>query len=176
MAAGVGAAGRSAANIGAGRPDFCPDCGAQTGGGREGCQRLFEEVVGREFSQPELFQVHHLTVDAYSLQHPERYMKSAKSGAAHLTGMCWSLEHGGGPEVSRFLSRWLDGAPELPRLVPPSPGERGKLTILEVHAAGGLPDHIQAVKEWARSAWEAWKKHHGQGRAWVAGAMGRRGP
>ncbi|MCJ7629550.1 MAG: DUF5946 family protein, partial [Longimicrobiales bacterium] len=45
----------------------CPHCGAANVGGEEGCNRLFQEVVGREFSRPELFQVHRLTVDAYSL-------------------------------------------------------------------------------------------------------------
>jgi hypothetical protein len=70
----------------------CPHGGARNVGGEGGCNDLFQEVVGREFSRPELFQVHRLTVDAYALQHPDRYMKSAKSAVAHLTGMCWAME------------------------------------------------------------------------------------
>ena len=99
----------------------CPECGAAGVAGAAACDVLFKEVVGREFSQPELFGVHRLTVDAYSLQHPDPYMRSTKSAAAHLAGMCWSLEHGGGASVSRALSGWLDGPIELPRVEPPPP-------------------------------------------------------
>jgi hypothetical protein len=52
-------------------PAACPHCGAKEVGGEDGCNELFQEVVGREFSRPELFQVYRLTVDAYSLQHPD---------------------------------------------------------------------------------------------------------
>ncbi len=112
-------------------PVDCPQCGAKGVGGEEGCEALFQEVVGREFNRPELFQVHRLTVDAYSLQHPDRYMKSAKSAVAHLTGMCWAMEGDDDPAVSLALSRYLDGAPTLARPEPmPPPGRRGDLTIV----------------------------------------------
>ena len=153
----------------------CPDCGAVDVGGRDGCQELFEDVIAREFSRPELFHIHRLTVDAYSLQHPARYMKSAKSGAAHLAGMCWSLEYGGGPEVSRLIGRWLDGAVDLAGLEPPVSAERGGLTVREVYLTTESADHIRAVREWAASTWAAWEGHHGQARTWVEGAMARFG-
>ena len=95
----------------------CPHCGARAVGGEEGCNKLFQEVVGREFSQPELFRVHRLTVDAYSLQHPDQYMKSAKSAVAHLTGMCWTMEGEDDPSVSVALSRFLDGNPVFERTI-----------------------------------------------------------
>lgn len=150
----------------------CLHCGAPGAGGEEGCVRLFEEVIGREFSRVELFQVHRLTVDAYSMQHPDRYMKSAKSGAAHLAGICWALEHDGGPEVSRMLSRWLDGTPDLPTVSPPQPAHRGELTVRHVHEAPDTVQHISRVQEWAESVWAAWHEHHDQGRAWVEEARG----
>ena len=152
----------------------CRECGASGVGGVEGCKRLFEEVVGREFSRPELFRVHRLTVDAYSLQHPDPYMKSAKSAAAHLAGMCWSLEFGGGPEVSRALSRWLDGAPDLPTIAPPAGCERGAITVRDVDEAADSAEHIRRVEAWAEAAWHAWSEHHAQARAWVEQASGRR--
>lgn len=70
----------------------CPQCCATGVHDTDSCERLFQEVIGHEFSRSELFGVHRLTVDAYSLQHPDRYMKSTKSAAAHLSGLCWSLE------------------------------------------------------------------------------------
>lgn len=146
----------------------CPECGAKGVADEEECNRLFQEVVGREFSQPELFQVHRLTVDSYSLQHPDQYMKSAKSAVAHLTGMCWAMEGEDGPSISNALSRFLDGTPRFPRPVPVPPGgARGSLTIMDVHSAEDSAQHIQLVKAWARQAWESWAQHHGKARDWV---------
>jgi hypothetical protein len=146
----------------------CPECGAEGVGGEEGCNGLFQEVVGREFSRPELFQVHRLTVDAYSLQHPGRYMKSAKSAVAHLTGMCWAMEDRDGPEVSVALSRFLDGTPAFsrPERVPP-PGKRGGMTIVDVHSASDSRTHLDRVRAWAREVWESWSAHHSQARIWL---------
>jgi hypothetical protein len=149
----------------------CPHCGARAVGGEEGCNRLFQEVVGREFSQAELFRVHRLTVDAYSLQHPDRYMKSAKSAVAHLTGMCWAMEGDDDPSVSIALSRFLDGNPEFTRPEPPpAPGMRGEMTVLDVHSATDSPAHVERVRAWAAQAWESWSYHHEQARRWVAEA------
>ncbi len=146
----------------------CPDCGARGVAGAEGCNELFQEVVGREFTRPELFQVHRLTVDAYSLQHPDQYMKSAKSAVAHLAGMCWAMEDRDHPSVSILLSRYLDGTPTLARPDPiPPPGERGPMTIVDIYLAPDSSEHIRRVKAWANGAWEAWSGHHAQARFWL---------
>lgn len=145
----------------------CPSCGAPGVGGVEGCHRLFEDLMDREFSRPELFRVHRLTVDCYSMQHPEKYMVSAKSWAAHVTGMCWSLEGDDGFGVSVALSRWLDGDPSLPRFSSPPPGRRGKLTVKHVHSAPDSAAYVVLVREWAGSVWDAWADRHEQAREWV---------
>jgi len=150
----------------------CPECGALGVDDTGSCDALFKEVVGWEFSQPELFGVHRLTVDAYCLQHPAQYMKSSKSAAAHLAGMCWSLEYGGGASVSRSLSRWLDGPADLPRVAPPPPHARGSLTVRDVHDLGGAPDHVSRVKEWAQDVWSDWAVGHEQARDWVTAVSG----
>ena len=147
---------------------MCPECGAPDVRDSAECDLLFKEVVGQEFSQPALFGVHRLTVDAYSLQHPEQYMRSTKSAAAHLAGMCWSLEFGGGPSVSRALSGWLDGAVELPR-------DRGDLTIRHVHEVQGSAEHVDRVKEWAESVWAAWEVGHVRARELGGCALGKGG-
>ena len=152
-------------------PASCPECGAEGVGGAEGCNAVFREVVGREFSQPELFQVHRLTVDAYSLQHPAEYMKSAKSAVAHLMGMCWAMERSDGPHVARAMSRFLDGTPKFERPDPPPPLSRGELNVTYIHSAPDSRAHISRVKKWARGAWEAWHEHHDQARQWVMEAQ-----
>ena len=154
----------------------CPSCGAEGVGGLAGCEARFQEVVGREFSQMELFQVHRLTVDCYSLQHPDRYMKSAKSAVAHLVGICWAMEGTDDPTVAMAISRFLDGNPEFARPEPPPPLARGSLTINSIHAAPDSAAHVARVREWARDVWEAWRDHHDQARAWVGLARAGKGP
>ena len=148
--------------------DHCPLCGAPGVEGADGCNSLFQEVVGREFSRPELFQVHRLTVDAYSLQHPEHYMESPKSAVAHLAGMAWSLEGDGDPGVSVALSRFLDGSPALTRPEPdPAPGYRGTITIADIAQASDSTEHLRLVRSWALDVWACWATHHAQAREWV---------
>ena len=148
----------------------CPECGSNLGDAGA-CDAAFRELCGREFSRPALFSVHHLTVHAYTLQHPARYMASEKSTAAHLTGLCWALELGGGPELNRRLSAWLERDPDVRRLEPPPPGTRGSLTVDHVTPHQDAGDYRRAVHEWAASAWEAWSPHHERARAWVKAAM-----
>ena len=141
-------------------------------GGEEGCNELFQEVVGREFSRPELFKVHRLTVDSYSLQHPDRYMKSAKSAVAHLVGMCWAMEDIDDPSVSMAISRFLDGTPDVTRPEPvPDSGNRGSVTVVDVYLAPDSVEHIERVRAWAEGAWEAWADHHARARKWLVEAQ-----
>jgi Family of unknown function (DUF5946) len=83
----------------------CPDCGASGVASQDGCRALLAEVGGREFADEAFFQVHRLTVDAYCLQHPDVYMKSSKSAAAHLAAMCWSMERSRSENLPGVLKR-----------------------------------------------------------------------
>ena len=58
----------------------------------EGCQRLFESIGLREYDDMRFARYHRIVVDVYAMQHPDRYGRSAKSFAAHLTGLCAWLE------------------------------------------------------------------------------------
>lgn len=116
--------------------------------------------------------MHRLMVDAYALQHPERYCLSARSYAAHLTGMLASLEHDGKPELLRALQRWLSNHPALEK--PPLPESRGELTIASVLAA---PDRLamdRAIRAWGESAWAAYAPWHELARKWTAAAFAAR--
>ena len=65
----------------------CPECGAPGVASPDACKELFAEVGAREFADEAFFRVHRLTVDAYCLQHPNAYMRSSKSAAAHLAAL-----------------------------------------------------------------------------------------
>jgi hypothetical protein len=145
----------------------CKECGAAVPGGEAGCQKLFDEVLEREFGDFRNARVHRLTVDAYSLQHPRKYMRSGKSFAAHLSGMCAALEGGETRAVNQAVQRWLNGPKVLERPADPRPLERGGLTIVHAHGAADGEEHVKRVREWAQSTWDAWKAHHALAREWI---------
>jgi hypothetical protein len=149
--------------------DTCPHCGAAVPDAAKGCRPLFVEVSFRQMSDREVFSVHRLTVDAYALQHPDEYCKSARSLAAHLTGLCWAFEYDASPQVARALKKWLDGNPGIDRLVPTE--FQGSISIADVHGTQGPGEHVEAARKWARSVWEAWAQHHDQARRWVEEAQ-----
>ncbi len=107
----------------------CEDCGALVSGGRIGCQQLCDEVLAREFGDFRYVRLHRLTVDTYSLQHPQEYMRSGKSLVAHLTGMYSALETDGAPAANQAIQRWLNGPKVVERSDDSSPRKRGELTI-----------------------------------------------
>lgn len=152
--------------------DACPSCGAPAVGGVGGCRAVFDNLAVREFSDPLYFKFHRLCVDAYSLQHPEQFMKSTKSAATHLTAMCWSLERGTTLHLPDALKCWVDGARTFERIQSPDPGRRGHLTVLHAVAATTPQDYEIRVNAWARSAWEAWAMHWDQARRWIGQALG----
>jgi hypothetical protein len=115
-----------------------------------------------------------LTVDVYALQHPAEYMRSAKSYAAHLTGIYAALAQSGAAETNRAVQQWLNGPHLFPRPGEPAPQHRGELTVVHVHAATDPADHLGRVREWALSTWQAWHDYHQLARHWVEQATADR--
>jgi hypothetical protein len=131
---------------------------------------MMDELLARHFSEAAYFGVHRLFVDTYCLQHPDRYCASFKSLAAHLSHLCWSLEHGGSRAIpSEALRRWVERHPGLTK--PALPDFRGTLTISHVARAPDVAAHSLAVDEWARSTWDAYSALHSTARHWVELAL-----
>jgi len=148
----------------------CTGCGLEVEGATDGCRRLFEQVIARDFSDARYFRVHRLTVDTYALQHPDEYCASAKSLLAHLTGLGWLLEH----EVSRAvgseaLRQWVEAHGEIAK--PSMPTSRGGLTIEDVRHATTPVMYAHAVDRWARATWQAYAPLHETVRAWIREAL-----
>ena len=149
--------------------DICADCGAFVEQSTVGCLRLFEEILAREFSDYRYGRIHRLTVDTYSLQHPDAYMRSGKSFAAHLTGMCAALEYEDTLAINQAAQKWLSTNPKIEK---PAhvPEQRGNLTIVYVHSAADAEEHTKRVREWARDVWSAWFEHHSLARQLIVEA------
>lgn len=150
----------------------CPLCGASDVGGLDGCRELFGALAEKEFSDASYFAFHRLTVDAYCLQHPEIYMISSKSAAAHLAAMCWSMEQGLTRNLHPRLKAFVDGPRKFARVEPPKPLHRGGFRISDMVLADTLDEYEAHAWTWARSAWGAWKDHWGLARQWVSEACG----
>jgi hypothetical protein len=149
--------------------------GCASAAGTAGCQSIFDELLARDFSDATYFRVHRLLVDTYSLQHPDRYCASAKSLAAHLTGLCALLERGGDKALGvEALRTWLDGKPRIQR--PEAPRFRGRLTVADVRPARDPEAYAAAVERWAQCTWKAYSSLHRLARGWVAEALDRRIP
>ena len=109
-------------------------------------------------------------VDAYCLQHPDEYCVSSKSLAAHLMGVCWSLEFGGTRATpNESIRKWVEQHPSLEK--PQVPTQRGALTIVAVASSGDVEAYALAVDAWARSVWDAYGSLHSAARGWVNAAL-----
>jgi hypothetical protein len=117
------------------------------------CWSVFTEVVGREFSNAVLFgQVHHLTVEAYAVQHAGGPHPD-KSIDIHLAGLYLMMERSVRPSaVAPYMQKLADRVRDWPHFDPPAP-DRWEQTIFDVAIAN---DHVAAVSEWSAGVWEAW--------------------
>ncbi len=146
--------------------DPCPECGAPVGG-RDACQKLFDDLGLRAFEDSRYAAMRRLAVDCYACQH-DRYILSGRSLAAHLTGLAVAIEHEGAEQVNERVQGWLSRTRHAEK--PAVPGQRGKITIADV--AGAAPDdYAAAVRRWADSVWEAWRAHHSLAYEWIASSL-----
>ena len=138
-------------------------------GGRDACQKLFDDLGLRAFEDSRYAAMRRLTVDCYACQH-DRYILSGRSLAAHLTGIAVTIEHGGAEQLNERVQSWLSRTRHLEK--PAIPRARGKVTIADV-AGVAAEEYPAAVRRWADSVWEAWREHHVLAREWIAAAGSR---
>jgi hypothetical protein len=139
-------------------------------GGSEGCQRLFESIGLREYEDMRFGRYHRIVVDVYAMQHPDRYGRSAKSFAAHLTGLCaWLDDEADSQSVNAAVQRWLSGPSPIDK--PPVPRGYGALTIRELADEADPTRYGDALRRWARSTWQAYAPLHAIARAWIDTAV-----
>ena len=158
----------------------CPGCGAlleeRDGpthrylGSSPACWAIYGEVLAREYSTPELMEVHRLSVDAYAVQHPGRENNQTVSSAAiHLMRLSLLLEQGlDMKHANDAISALADDKRSYHWLTPPS--SMGAITVVDVCRAISIEEHKRVVREWAMSAWDAWSVHHATIRKWLADA------
>jgi hypothetical protein len=146
--------------------DPCPECGAPVGG-RDACQKLFDDLGLRAFQDSRYAAMRRLAVDCYACQH-DRYILSGRSLAAHLTGLGVAIEHDGAEQVNERVQSWLSRTRHVEK--PRVPHVRGEITIADV-ADAAADEYAAAVRRWADSVWDAWRAHHALARQWIASSL-----
>ena len=96
-------------------------------------------------------------------------MRSGKSFAAHLTGMCAEFEYEDTLALNRAVQKWLSTNPKIEKPAQ-IPQERGNLTITYIQSASDAEEHTQRVREWARKVWSAWSAQHALARQLIGEA------
>jgi hypothetical protein len=144
----------------------CPECGAPVGG-RDACQKLFDDLGLRAFEDSRYAAMRRLAVDCYACQH-DSYIQSGRSLAAHLTGLAVAIEQGGAEQVNERVQSWLSRTRHVQK--PAVPRVRGGVTIADV-ADASAEEYAGAVRRWADSVWAAWGEHHALAREWIASSL-----
>lgn len=111
--------------------------------------------------------VYRLANDAYAVQHPGgRSRQAIQSVGIHLVRLCLVLECGLPPERANDAALaaarrkrefvWLE-----------RPAGMGAITVADFLPTLTREEHKALLKAWARSAWEAWSRHHATVRGWL---------
>ena len=120
------------------------------------------DAVGTEIR---IVAVHRLALDTYCMQHVETYCESAKSYAAHLTGLCCGVEHPGDQKLYWQIARWLEGPATIEK--PAVLDARGRQTISTIVNLSN-DTFRTAVRQWASSVWVAYESQQYLARTWLA--------
>jgi hypothetical protein len=156
----------------------CPGCSLELeevegpadayGGASPACWALYGEAMAREFSSPEFFAGHRVSVDAYMTQHPSKSSRAAiQSVWVHLAGLYLVLEKNH-PAPARVMAKLVETKREYEWLAPPA--VRGGVTVKDVLAAPDAKAHVAAARRWAEAVWAAWEPHHPRIREWLSHA------
>jgi len=132
------------------------------------CWVIYGEVLAREYSTPELMEIHRLSVDAYAVQHPGRESsQTINSVAIHLMRLCLLLEQGlDMKHANDAITALADRRRSYHWLTPPS--TMGAITVVDVWKTTSIEEHKRVVRDWSMSAWKAWFAHHATIRKWLA--------
>ena len=145
----------------------CTECSALVPSEFQSCDAFLQFVLTDLKSAPP-----RLLIDTFAMQHPKRSCKSAKSYAAHFTGLCCAVEFAGSQKVYAAIQRWLNGSAERIGLVrPQEPEYRGQLTLRHVYGVDVRADFEQRLREWAADVWGAYTPQHEIARRWIGTAL-----
>jgi len=126
-----------------------------------GCWARFNEVLAKEFSQPEYWKAHRLTVDAYCAQHASGDdRRQVQSVVVHLVALYLNFEMRYSNErIAQCMDSLIhQHKHRFPKLNKPQFVDT--LNITDVLAAASADEHYALAENWARSVCQAWNNEH----------------
>lgn len=102
--------------------------------------------------------IHQLVVDAFGAQHVTAESKPIGVAFA-LIGLYLHLERGySGSQVQEAHMRLARRRTHWPAFVPPA--DTGEITVIDVMRSPPGATRDQAIEDWCRSVWDAWRASH----------------
>lgn len=139
----------------------CPECGAAWHDEKT-CQDHFHQMLAWEWEHPAYWEVHHLMVLCYHLQHPSLYTPEGLNGGIQLVADF--VERGVTPQETRRQHRAAVDSGARTWKMKGTPASHGaydppvQWTITAANVtAGGADNYCDNVRAWARSVYEALK-------------------
>jgi hypothetical protein len=131
----------------------CPACGARHADGQT-CADDFNQLLGWEYENPALWEVHNLTVLCYHLQHPHLYSPDGLTYGLQL--LVTFVDEGVSPAEVRRRSREQVNSHNRQWKITARPGAEGRYARLVAWTmraadvvAGGADSYIANVRAWA---------------------------
>ena len=151
----------------------CPQCGVDLPdydgpthpyfGASPACWAAYGVILEREYSNPEFFKNHRMTVDAYALQHPgDKSPQAIQSVNIHLISSTLIFEHQAADRAlnaMRKISTASKKDSHLFKWLEP-PKNLGAITVTDVLPHTQVDDHLRTIEDWAKTTWQAWSIHH----------------
>jgi hypothetical protein len=137
----------------------CPDCGAALKDG-EPCEAYFHQMLFWESQYPEIWEVHHLMVLCYYMQHPHKYSPEGLKFSAGL--LADFVARGISPQEVRQRDRDRVDSGKRDFKITGRPGAEGRyqhqpawtLSAGDV-VNGGIEHYIDNIRAWAQSMYDA---------------------
>ncbi|PKL88653.1 MAG: hypothetical protein CVV23_08970 [Ignavibacteriae bacterium HGW-Ignavibacteriae-2] len=125
-----------------------------------GCWNIYCKILKREYGEYNRTDIHRLTVDTYSVQHPgNKSPLTIQSMAVHLLGLYYCIEKGfSSEEVTEIVRRSLKNKSQFYWLEPPK--KQSYLNIVDVFKTKNFTEHEGIVRDWAFQTWKDWQEYH----------------
>ena len=120
----------------------------------------FHELTYYTLAHPDPSFIHQYIVDAFTAQQADEKTKPVALSFA-LVGLYLHIEMNySGREVQKAHMRMAKNKKTWPAF--DVPAEKGTVTVFDVLRAEAGKKRDQAIADWSRSVWNAWKASHGK--------------
>lgn len=136
------------------------------------CRDRYRELLSRGREDFLRMRSHPLAVDTWIAQHPhpDPGADAVRDFGVHLVSLYAQLALGAGYREVKSIRRQAGETIAFRSL--PIPERRAGLDVAYVLEAGSAREHVERVRAWSRSVWQAWHPHQDQIMSWTRRIVG----